>query len=65
MLRQKRRFARSLEVELAIAGMNFVEKAKMSRDCFGQLRVSRGHKRDAPAGCPFLLEKIENLLTVC
>src|ERR1700686_2115019 len=64
MLRKKRSFVRSLEIEFAVAGVDFVKKAEIAGDRCGKLAVGGCYKRDAAAGGFFLLDKIKNLLPI-
>jgi hypothetical protein len=61
MVGQKGSFGLSLEVHLAVAGMDFVEQAEIVGDCCGKRTVSSGRKRDASAGSFFPLKKFKNL----
>jgi hypothetical protein len=64
MLDQQCGFAGSFEISLAVAGMDFVEKPKVTGDRLGKRTIGCRHKRD-PAASEFLLpEKIKNLLPV-
>jgi len=64
VLCQKRSFVRSLEIQLTVAGVDFVEEAEIAGNRFGKLAVGGGYKRDAAAGGFFLLDKIKNLLPI-
>ncbi len=64
VLRQKRSFVRSLEIEFAVAGVDFVKEAEIAGNRFGKGAVGGCYKCDAAAGGFFLLDKIKNLLPI-
>jgi hypothetical protein len=64
MLRQKRSFVCSLEIQLAVAGVDFVEEAEIAGNGFGKLAVGGRCERNAAAAGSFLLEKIKDLLPI-
>ena len=64
MLCQKRSFVRSLEIEFAVAGVDFVKEAEIAGNRFGKRAVGGSYKRDVAAGGFFLLDKIKNLLPI-
>ncbi len=61
MLGEKCSFVRSLEVQLAVAGVDFVEEAEILGNRFGKFAIGGGYERDAAADSFFLPEKIKNL----
>ena len=64
VLRQKCSFVCSFEIELAVAGVDFVEEAEIGGNVFGKLAIGSGDERNAATGGLFLLEKMKNLLPI-
>ena len=64
MLRQERGFVCSLEIQLAVAGVNFVEESKIVGNRVREFAIGGRYERDVAAPAFSLLQKIEHLLTV-
>src|SRR4029077_18468771 len=54
MLCHKSTFVRSLEIEFAVAGVDFVKDTEIGSNCFGKLAVGSSYEGDAAAARFFL-----------